>query len=138
MGESVVSGMATLKDAIHTQNQYIAAMGGILNIHESDDIYNDMNREQIARILDRHGKLYLGKINVDLEAKHDILSGGSPFTEYTGGLVRNFSCDFAVPVADDELAALIRRWIGGDTAIPVLDGIINRVDQIGGVIIRWT
>jgi len=131
--------MSRLENTIHEQNAYISASGGILNIKESDDTFNDLNREQITDMLEEHGKVFLGKINVsDENARKQILDGGSPYTKYTGGFVKNFSCDFAVPKADKELASLLRCWVDGDTAVSVLDEITEKVSSLGGVMFIWT
>ena len=122
--------------------EYVMTRGGYGNIREADEIYNDLNREQIAALLKMHGKIYLGKRNIwDKTEREEIMNGTrSVYTEYTGGPIRNFACDFAVPVKDELLEELIREW-NIDETLPKkwsdASKATDRVEEIGGINFVW-
>lgn len=124
------------------QRDYIAACGGIANIREADEIYNDFNRELIDAMKQKHGKVFLGKINIwDTTARRDLISGQrSAYHEYHGETIHNSDYDFAVPVEDAVLDRMLRDWNASDE-LPksVVDaaGITSRIEEIGGVNFIW-
>lgn len=131
----------SLKDVQEKQNVYIAASGGVLAIRESDDTYNDSNRELIAAYKETYGTAFLGNINFYGDQRTNVASGKkSIYFEYTGQLVYNFGCDFVIPVKDEMLESLIRDWNAGKTrenGISVLDSIMNRIQELEGINLIW-
>ena len=90
-----------------------------------------------------HGKVYLGKRNFwDQATRESIVAGTqSVYTEYTGEEpVRNFACDFAVPVKDELLEEMIRDW-NADSSLPKkwpdAAKATDRVEEIGGINFIW-
>ena len=122
--------------------EYVLTQGGYGNIREADETYNDINREQLAALVKLHGKIYLGKRNIwDRTERQEIMNGTrSVYTEYTGGLIRNFACDFAVPVKDELLEEMIREW-NSDETLPKkwsdASKATDRVEEIGGINFVW-
>ena len=127
---------------LRKQREYIAVFGGVLNISEADEIYNDFNRELIEAMKKKIGKVFLGKINIyDAATRRDLLSGlRSACHEYQGELIRNNDCDFAVPVEDEKLDQMIRDWNDSDRSGKLsreAKSIIDRIEELGGVIFIW-
>ena len=97
-------------------------------------------------ILSRPGKAFGHckpcKINRYDRICESIVAGTqSVYTEYTGEEpVRNFACDFAVPVKDELLEEMIRDW-NADSSLPKkwpdAAKATDRVEEIGGINFIW-
>lgn len=127
---------------LRKQHEYFAVFGGVLNISEADEIYNDFNRELIEAMKRKFGKVFLGKINIyDATTRRDLLSGlRSACHEYQGELIRNNDCDFAVPVEDAKLDQMIRDWNDSERSGKLgrdAKSITDRIEELGGVIFIW-
>lgn len=115
-----------LRGAIRTayfrkmQNEYLAAMGGVLSIPEADDTYNDLNRDIIGAFIDMtDGKAVCGKFTGgELPKKPE-----PPFW--------NFSMDFLLPKNDDAFEMLLQA------AVLDMDEIHARLKKIGGIYFLW-
>ncbi len=123
------------------QLRHIGRSGGWDALRESDEVYNDLNRELIAALKLIHGTAYLGSVNF-YDEDHRLVAMGqkSVYEEYTGQLVYNFGCSFCVPTADEKLEELIRAWNGNDKlpkSLTGVDAIVNRVVEIGGINLLW-
>ena len=134
--------MQSLREIQARQHNYLAQTGGVLALREADDVYNDMNREQIEAFKNAHGTAFLGKINFYDEERRRIASKQqSVYVEYVGQLVYNFGCAFVVPEKDEVLEALIQDWnTDKKTAAEchgLIDKIMNRIEAIGGVNFVW-
>lgn len=122
-------------------DKYIRMTGGWWELREADEPYNDFNRSIIAYMKKACGSLYLGNINFNDDDQRKRICAGeeSVYEEYTGQQIYNFHCTFAVPVKDEALEELIRRWNRG--AEPhnsgVVDQIMARVDELGGEHFLW-
>ncbi|MBE6954496.1 MAG: hypothetical protein E7449_01115 [Ruminococcaceae bacterium] len=121
--------------------EYIRYAGGLYAIQEADQFVNDTNRELIAAYKLRYGTCYLGDVNIhNNERRKAVTSGqGSVYEEYTGQTVYNFGCDFVVPVKDEALEARIAEWNrdGWPKDASLVDSIMDRIDQIGGIHLIW-
>lgn len=130
-----------LKEIKKKQNAYVANSGGILAIRESDDVYNDFNRELLIAFKEDFGSAFIGKINFYSEQRERVASGvESVYTEYIRQPIYNFACDYVVPVKDDVLEQLVREWnnAGGYMKGAHLVGAIHtRVEELGGLIFVW-
>lgn len=119
--------------------QYLASIGGIGWLREADDVYNDINREQIAAFKDTFGSAFLGRINFQGEQHKEVVAGKrSVFEEYVGQKIYNFGCDFVVPAKDDVLEKLIRDWNAGIYTKGAIDKIFERIEELGGFNLLWT
>lgn len=120
------------------QNRYIASVGGILSLPEADDEYNDFNRKIISAFKKLHPKAHLGNVsNYNTLARQDLINGDiKALTEYDGGMVYNFGCDFIVPCYDEKLNDLIRDW-NDEFKSAKVDDIYDRVKNLGGVYFIW-
>lgn len=122
------------------QANYIKVCGGYAGIREADQTYNDYNRELIKAFCLRHGKAFMGKINIYDEKKLEAVKlGESPLTPVTiDQLVHNFECDFVIAEEDAEMCKRIRVWNCGDyTAKMEVGKIIDRIKDIGGEPLVW-
>lgn len=130
-----------LSEIKEMQNAYIAASGGVLEIRESDDTYNDSNRDLIEAYKEKYGSAFLGSINFYGDRRESVVSGEkSVYEEYTGQPVYNFGCDFVVPTKDEKLEALVRDWNSGKSrynGVSVIDTIMDRIQELGGSNLLW-
>lgn len=122
------------------QYAHVRSCGGYLEMREADNINNDLNRETITALKQIYGELYLGDINFYDEKRKKIQTGqASVYEEYTGQMVYNFGCDFAVPEKDEELEKMIREW---NTDIwpantKLVPQITARIEALGGISFVW-
>ena len=130
--------MQTLKQLKSESYDHIRSIGGYLNLQESDNYNNGLNRKQIDAFKNEFGTAYLGKINYYEQDKQQVIEGTFPlFTEYTGQLVYNFEYSFCIPCIDDKLADSIRRW-NTSVSMATIDEIMDRIEEIGGINFIWT
>jgi hypothetical protein len=124
-----------------TQLDYVRGTGGFLALREADDVYNDLNREQLRALKMMHGRLFLGNINFYGDQRKKIVAGEEDvYEELLDQMVYNFGCDFAIPVPDKGLEELIRAW-NGDERLPKklvdVEAMTGRVEQLGGINLIW-
>lgn len=124
-----------------TQFDYVRGTGGFLALREADDVYNDLNREQLRALKMMHGRLFLGNINFYGDQRKKIVAGEEDvYEELLDQMVYNFGCDFAIPVPDKGLEELIRAW-NGDERLPKklvdVEAMTGRVEQLGGINLIW-
>lgn len=124
-----------------TQFDYVRGTGGYLALREADDVYNDLNREQLRALKMMHGRLFLGNINFYGDQRKKIVAGEEDvYEELLDQMVYNFGCDFAIPVPDKGLEELIRAW-NGDERLPKklvdVEAMTGRVEQLGGINLIW-
>lgn len=122
------------------QHQHIRSSGGWLEVRESDNTCNNLNRELIAAMAQIYGCVYLGNVNYyDEQRKHICAGTESVYEEYIGQKILNFHCSFAVPVKDDLLEEMIRDWNNGRQPIGVksVEQITKRVDELGSEHFIW-
>ena len=101
------------------------------------DLCNGWSRKWIEEMRLKHGVAYLGRFNYDRDKRKSIIDGSCDvFEEYTGQKVYNFSCDFCVPVKDDILEDMIREW-NRSSPVALVDKMVNRIEEIGGSLLRW-
>ena len=130
--------MDALKELRKRQNLYLASTGGAWALREADEKYNDMNREIIDAFKKAYGAAFLGKINFYDEERQRVASKQqSVYVEYTGQLVYNFGCSFVVPVKDEDLEARIVEWNAGRNTTSVIDKIMARIEELGGISFVW-
>ena len=119
------------------QNRYIASVGGILSLHEADDEYNDFNRKIISAFKKLHPRACKGSVNFYGDTRQDLLEAKVlALTEYDGGMVYNFGCDFIVPEFDERLNELIKAW-NLENKVAKVEEILDRVKHLGGLNLIW-
>lgn len=119
------------------QLEYIARSGGVLEIREADDNYNNYNRTVIVKFKEAYGSAFLGNINFYDEKRKKVAAGEeSVYEEFMGQPIYNFSCSFVVPVKDEKLEELIRAWNGGPGKADV-NKIFARIDELKGICFLW-
>ena len=119
---------------------YTAGCGGYLDISESDETYNNLNREVIAAYRVHYGAAYLGSVNYYGEQQQRIAAGTESIYEvYNGQPLCNFCCSFCVPLPDPVLEKLIRRW--NNALLPrdatLVKAIMKRISQLEGLNLVW-
>lgn len=119
------------------QNRYIASVGGVLCLDEADEEYNNLNRKIISAFKKWHQRACKGTVNFYDENRQNLIEGKIlAVTEYDGGMVFNFGCDFIVPKFDEKLNELIREWNTPGSTVKV-DDIYDRVNRLGGIYFLW-
>ena len=134
--------MEALREIRKRQNLYLASTGGPWALREADEKYNDMNREIIDAFKKAYGTAFLGKINFYDEERQRVASKQqSVYAEYTGQLVYNFGCAFVVPVKDEVLENLVYDWNADKPSVSachsLIDAIMNRINELGGINFVW-
>lgn len=130
--------MSTLKQLKSESYDHIRSIGGYLNLQESDNYNNGLNRKQIEAFKDEFGAAYLGKVNYYDNERQGVIKGTVPvLTEYKGETVFTFSCSFCVPCRDEQLEDSIRRW-NKSSSSATIDEIFDRVEELGGILLIWT
>lgn len=128
----------TSKELKREQYIHIAEIGGYLNLQESDDYNNDLNRAIIKAFTEENGSGYMGNINFYGQKWDDLIQGKiSCYEKYTGQNIYNFACAFIVSKADEELKNMIKEWNdGGDSSL--VDRIYNRIEELNGMVFIWS
>lgn len=140
--EEVLKGHILLAYFLKTQIRYVLACGGLANIRECDDTYNDLNRHCIEAFRMAHGKAFLGDISFGSELYDRAQKEDVPvFREYKNGdMVYNFDCVFAIPEKDEDLKKFILSW-NRDHRLPkdtsILEDITARIAELGGIEFVW-
>lgn len=125
------------------QYRYIAEIGGYLNLKESDDVNNDLNRAIIKAFKEKNGTAFLGYVNLPDHIYKDLNEGKDVciYEEYSDQMIYNFGCDFVVPEADRKLESLLIEWNtkeGYANGAELLELIFKRIDNLGGLRFIWS
>lgn len=119
---------------------YISNSGGVLEVREADDAYNDYNRKMIQKFKETYGSAYIGRINYYGPDRRAVSEGKmSVFEEYIGQMIYNFACDFIVATQDPILEKLISHWNSNKPRHECSDmnKIFARIEEIGGISFIW-
>lgn len=122
--------MKTVEDIKKELNIYIAQCGGILNIHEADEIFNDFSRKLIEAMKNQYGSAYLA---------NSSKAGSDPnykYVKYTGQKIYNAEYDICIPKPDERLLLLIYAW-ANDISDLTIEQIHSRLDKMGGTTLLW-
>lgn len=121
------------------QYMYIAKLGGYLELNESDDINNDLNRAIIKAYASQHVPCYLGNINFYGSKREEFIEQKiSCYEQYSGREILNFEYTFIIPLMDVLLEQMIREWNSGQAQRRLIDKIMARIDSLGGLIFIWS
>lgn len=128
----------------HRMIDYIRGSGGILELRESDEPYNSLNRSLITAFHKAFSHVYLGRINYYSDDRIEVSKGNKEvFEEYTGKHILNFEYDFVVPKCDRQLQDMIRKWNGGEVpevalgGVELMERIVKRIKSLGGENFVW-
>lgn len=131
-----------VQELIKQKSEYIVGIGGYLELLESDNKNNDLNREIIKAYVNEHNSTcYLGNINFYGKDRKDLMDGKiSCYEKYAGREVMNFEFTFIVPVEDKVLEELIKQWNSDGFSVnnAFADRIFKRIDDLGGVTFIWS
>lgn len=137
----VLEGAVRLALATSRQREYVLRSGGYLAVRESDEKYNDWNREKIAAMKLLHGAAFLGEINFYGDRRRKVAQGEmSVYEEFCGQLVCNGQGAFCVPAADAWLQKKIRLWNARENMIGArvdMNSIMARIYILGGINLIW-
>ena len=98
-------------------------------VMESSDDLHEANRQIVLAMQEAYGSVYLGKINPSYGMTYGKLE------RYDGQPL--YSCDFCIPVYNEELEAAIHMW--NDTGeVKVINKIHEIVERLHGVILIWS
>lgn len=136
-----LEGAVRISLALRRQNEHFYRTGGMWALREADETYNNLNREQISAFKQANGTAFLGSINFyDDQRKRIVASEESIYEEYNGQQVYTFGCSFVVPVADEKLEALVRKWNEPREVLPGIaevDVITRYIGTLGGLNFVW-
>lgn len=137
--EPILRGAFELAYYNAVQNRYLASSGGVLELREGDDTYNNLNRIIIQAFWKMNGKAFIGNINYYDEDREKVVAyEKSVFTAYNGEKVLNFGAAFIIPEADDTLDEMIRRWnTSGEQTVANIEAIVKRIEWLGGKNLIW-
>ena len=119
--------MDRIRELVKEQNHYVCLAGGILEIKEADETYNDFNREIIRAYKKKYPDAVIGNINCGLD-------GADIFKEIPDGKLYNFCCDFVIPKEDEKLEEMIFNFRVVGRQIDMVD---DRIKEIGGQRLLW-
>lgn len=115
--------MRTIEEILQDEKRYF---GRWQCPTEADLSINDLNRELIVELADKHSKVMLGRYN------------STSLTPYTGQEISNFAFQFVVPVAEDEkLSSLLQKRNRTTDPTKHLDAIMCRIEALGGHLLLW-
>lgn len=121
----------TVSEVIQEQYEYLKKIGGVAELQEADDRYNNLNQELIKSYANEYGEAWLGRIN--------CCSKNKPmFVKYIGQKIYNFDYDFCIPKSDEQLSELLNRWNNCSPCEKLLRYISNRIKELGGIEFLWT
>lgn len=124
--EEITVSETRLEELKHLQCSYAASIGGLMELREADDTWNEYNVKIIKEFAKLHPGCVLGKFNE------------SETTPYTGQKIYNFGCDFIIPAEDERLQELLkRRNDEGYTDLSSLMKIQKRIKTAGGIVFIW-
>ena len=111
--------------------------GSPWELGEANDEWNDAQRADLAAYAAGHGgHCVLGNTNLDNE--RPIM-----WDYYPGDNVHNFGAAFAIPTYDQILRDLIvtrdqTPYTGVAQDSVLIDGILDRIAELGGITLLWT
>ena len=113
--------------------------GSPWELGEANDEWNDAQRAKIATFAADNGRCVLGNINLHGETGHRLVM----WDYHPGDNVYNFGPDFAVPYWDKTLHDLIvtrdqTPYTGTAQDSKLIDGIMDRIAELGGITLLWT
>lgn len=117
-----------VRDEIEARrNMYVSMQGGLQNIKEADNKFNEFNREIIKACKKVHGKAYLIGFNGQIIIK-----------QYTNQKIYNFEYGMVTPVVPLDEATISRVGNMGLTeALSVYGRLIDRINECGGSVLVW-
>lgn len=123
---------------LQLQRERTKQVGGYWEVTEGDWWQNKISRALVRAFKHEHGAAWLGQVNRYTPEK------SSPYqlTEYKHGVVRNFSASFVVPVCDVQLVRLLVEreaapYEGAAKDYQLVTAIYDRIEQLGGLSLRW-
>ena len=126
--------MMELQQAKEHQNKLILLNArdithSVCGVMESSDDLHEANRQIVIAMQEAYSCVYMGKINLSYGLTYGKLE------RYDGQPL--YSCDFCIPVYNEELEAAIHMW--NDTGeVKVINKIHEIVERLHGVILIWS
>lgn len=122
-------------DEKERQSMYIKMMASYEPVECYMDDINDLTRKELDIFAQDHPETFIGNINLD----HDT---GDLKVYKLGDFIYNFGASFAVPVNDAVLVKMIKdrstaEYTGTKADYPLVTAIIDRVTEIGGILLIW-
>lgn len=122
----------TLAQAVERENNMIVSIvqQRRATIPEGFDPINEASRDIIKAMYEKYGQVYLGKVNANQ-------NDPTVLTQYDGGTIYNFSCDFCLPAYSRQIESLIMEW-RTQKDVHVLKRMFNAITEHGGHLIFWS
>lgn len=108
-------------------------------VSEFDKSINDISRDTIIAMKEKHGVCFLGKINLYGEEREKDYK----LVEFTGQKIYNFGFEFCLPCYDAELETMINdrdksEYEGTGKDFKMVTAITERIYKIGGRNLFWS
>jgi hypothetical protein len=120
------------------QREETKQRGGYWEVTEGDYWQNKISRALVRAYKHEHGAAWLGRVNRYTPEK----SQPYQLVEYKRGMVHNFDASFVVPVCDLQLVRLLVErecapYEGTAKDYERVSAIYDRIEKLGGLILRW-
>lgn len=107
------------------------------SVEQDLDEINDLTRKELDKFAQSYENVFLGKINLYNDDTGDVWA-----YRWDTDMVYNFGADFAVPTADPQLMQMIKDranapYTGTGADYPLVTAIIERVKEVGGILLLW-
>ena len=138
-----LAGYIRCQYAVYQQKKHIVAHGGIENIREADDEYNNLTREMAVAFSLWHPKVCFGNINHYGNEREEIVRANSGVfhSHPTNSTLQTFQYAFCIPEANDKLERAIVAWnssdVLGDKAYQPISEITADILRLGGMMLDW-
>lgn len=109
------------------------------------DLVNGQTRDELLDFHMKHGKVWLGKVNLydkDVGDLWPYVPESDPAWERDKHFVFNFGADFALPFQDKQLEQMVkdraaREYTGTADDYELVTAIFGRIQEVGGIILTW-
>lgn len=126
--------MNKISELKENQRKYIVLIGGMMELRETDQTYNDYNREIILAYKEEYPNAKIGYI---YEPLFDEDENGEIFREIVEDKVKNFCCNFVLPEPDKEVETLIRKIRETGYDYKDMIRINDKIDEMEGTRFYW-
>lgn len=124
-------------DEKERQSMYIKMMASYEPVECYMDDINDLTRKELDIFAQDHPETFIGNINLD-----HVGDTGDLKVYKLGDFIYNFGAAFAVPVNDGILVKMTkdrkaRDYTGTADDYILVTAIIDRIHEIGGILLTW-
>lgn len=109
------------------------------------DAVNTQTRQELAEFAEKHGQVWLGKVNLYDKDTGDLwpyVPESDPQWEREKDFVFNFGANFALPFEDKQVEQMVkdrakREYTGTKDDYELVTAIFDRIQEVGGIVLTW-